>query len=133
MSRKFLLLIALAMVAIAAVACGSSEKATPTPVVESTLSGTFSIGPLCPVEPCNSTANPYTGHDVVLSEFKGPGTLRVPLGDDGSFSVVGPVGEYSLDLDPCEFLGCSRTLPLRVLITEGAPVTLTIDIDTGIR
>ncbi len=118
---------------IAATACGSSEP-TPTPIIEGTLSGTVTIGPLCPVEPCNSTTNPFEGLEMVLAD---PNDLRVlataQLREDGTFVGTVPVGEYLLNIEPCEFLGCASEVPLRIRVLPGSPTVILIDIDTGIR
>lgn len=93
----------------------------------------MSIGPLCPVEPCNSTLNPYVDLEVVLATPGGNEVIRVPLGGSGTFQVVAPVGVYIIDIEPCEFLGCSQSVPVEVEINSTAPTVVELDIDTGIR
>lgn len=97
------------------------------------VQGRVSIGPLCPVEPCgNDVPNPYAGRSVVLSS-ENLGPVDVPLAADGTFEVLLPEGEYTIDLTDCAFLGCSHTLPVPARVVAGETTTLSIDIDTGIR
>ena len=52
------------------------------------LTGKISIGPICPVEPCGEPASDiYLGREL---ELLGPGgrPIRVPLKEDGSFTVT---------------------------------------------
>jgi hypothetical protein len=113
--------------------CGSGRPPTATTAPQGTLSGQISVGPLCPVEPCDTpVVSPYDGLEVVLSR-DGAEAARIAVGADGSFSGEAPAGEYELDVQPCQFLGCNAALPLDVSVGSGQTETVTIDIDTGIR
>lgn len=120
-----------------AVACTSGEGTSPTPDVEQgvkgVLEGAVTIGPLCPVEPCgDSSVDPYSGKELVLQQ---PGGVRiqVPIQSDGIFRAVITAGSYTVNMSPCEYLGCQTTFPITVDIVDGETATLNIDIDTGIR
>jgi len=41
--------------------------------------------------------------------------------------------EFTVNLTNCDFLGCSSSLPVAVVIKEGEATDISIDIDTGIR
>ena len=136
MRRNFSPFAAFALAAVFLVvvaACGSGDVASPTSTGEGTVSGTVSIGPLCPVEPCDNAPNPYTGIEAVVSTTTGQVVSRLPLEANGGFSGVLPAGNYSLVLEPCEFLGCAFELPRSVSITDAQQTVIEIDIDTGIR
>ena len=59
--------------------------------------------------------------------------ILVPLQPDGTFRALLPVGEYVVSVSNCDFLGCSSSLPVTVVIRDGETSELRIDIDTGIR
>lgn len=121
------------MLSIAAIACSSGDESTASPVATGTLTGTVIIGPLCPVEPCNAPTNPYPGHEVLVTDSSESVVSRIAVNIDGSFVGTVPVGDYSLSLEPCEYLGCNFGAPIQVEITEGTTTNVEIDIDTGIR
>ena len=119
--------------ALGTVACESGNSPTATTAPQGTLTGQISVGPLCPVEPCDTpVVSPYDGLEVVLTR-EGAESARIAVGADGSFSGEAPAGEYELDVQPCLFLGCNAALPLDVSVRTGQAETVTIDIDTGIR
>lgn len=129
-----LLLIGLFLIlSIAAIACGSGDDSTATPVATGTLAGKVIIGPLCPVEPCNSQTNPYPDHEVLVTDSSENIVSRIAVNIDGTFVGTVPVGDYSVRLEPCEYLGCNFGVPMQVVITEGTTTNVEIDIDTGIR
>lgn len=118
-------------------ACTSGDGTTPTPDVEQgvkgVLEGAVTIGPLCPVEPCGDRfVSPYSGIELVLQQ-QGGVSLRVPIQAEGVFRAAVPVGSYTVNMSPCEYLGCESAFPLTVDIVDGETTTLNIDIDTGIR
>jgi hypothetical protein len=115
-------------------ACGDSgPTATPTTPGTGTVSGTISVGPLCPVEPCTNPNNPYVGLNVIISDAAA--VIRaVEVADGGSYSATIPVGNYEITLQPCQWLGCQHgTLPEHVTVQVDETTVLNISIDTGIR
>ena len=107
-----------------------APTATPPPA-SGTVVGQVTVGPLCPVEPCTSTVNPYEGREVL---FEVPdGTVHAPLNRDGSFTIQLRAGTYLARLDRCEWLGCNLAFPQQVTVVAGQTVTLRVAIDTGIR
>ena len=132
--RTRLLIFLAGLILLAVAACSSEE-----PVVQSpggplgTLAGSVTIGPLCPVEPCaNENGDTYSSRQLQLQSESSSGIL-VPLRSDGTFRASVPVGEYVVTVSNCDFLGCSTSLPVTVVITDGETSDLRIDIDTGIR
>ncbi len=123
----------LAVIVIAAAACGSGDSATPTPIAQGTLAGVVTIGPLCPVEPCNSTVNPYPGHEIVVRDLEGQFAAAAELNDDGTFTVSVPAGDYEISMEPCEYLGCRFGVATPVAVRSNDVTNVEIDIDTGIR
>ncbi len=131
MNRNMLLLLGLLVLSLFALSCVADS--TPPPVdEEGTLTGAVVIGPLCPVEPCDPAFNPYTSR-VLLLRHDAATTVQVPLQPDGSFNVLLPPGEYSVEVSDCDFLGCPSVQPSRTIIVSGETTLLTIQIDTGIR
>lgn len=138
MSRLWLfrLFIVSAFVLITAVACGADNgglEPTATPAGTGVISGHIEIGPLCPVEPCTpQPPGPYDEMKVVLLR-DGVVMVEYDLDENGMFSGEAAAGEYRLEVRPCEYMGCSATLPLQVTVRKEVPVTVDIEIDTGIR
>ena len=120
---------------LVAAAC-TSEAAPPPPEatgdVRGLLSGSVTIGPLCPIEPCAGAGDVYSSRELVLRQPGGE-PIRVPLQPDGSFEAIISTGTYAVNLDSCEYLGCDEAFPSSVEIGEGETATLSIQIDTGIR
>ena len=113
-----------------------------------TLQGRVTIGPLCPVEPCNlppeRVAQIYTARRIIV--YQQPTGIRIaetPLNADGTYSLTLLPGNYLVDvsdadgnplpLDPARrpFVGSAN--PKEVEIRAGAITVLDFDIDTGIR
>ena len=100
---------------------------------EGVVAGSVMIGPICPVEPCTQEiGDTYSSRQLQLQSESASGIL-VPLRSDGTFRASVPVGEYVVTVSNCDFLGCSTSLPVTVVITDGETSDLRIDIDTGIR
>lgn len=120
--------------AITACSSDSGPEITPTPEGTGNLSGTISIGPLCPVEPCTNEPNPYTDLKVIMTRTDESQSGEIPVSETGDFRATDvPIGEYFVDVEPCEWLGCSNELPWQVRILDGIETTIPITIDTGIR
>ena len=97
------------------------------------FAGSVNIGPFCPVGPCTTPVGDiYSSRQLQLKSGAGEDVL-VELRRDGTFLSFVPVGEYSVSLSDCDYLGCSGALPVTVLLNEGEATDLDIDIDTGIR
>jgi len=98
-----------------------------------TISGKVTIGPLCPVEPCQDPdPNIYTSRQLILQPIFGyPDYIR--LNSDGSFNATVDVGTYTVILTDCTFLGCERSLPIIITVNPNGLTTIDISIDTGIR
>jgi hypothetical protein len=109
------------------------QELIPTGEQQLTISGTISIGPLCPVEPCpDPQPDIYSSREVILQPEVG-NAIHVKLSSDGSFQAKVKAGTYTVDLTDCIFLGCESTLPITVIVEPSTVITVNIIIDTGIR
>ena len=129
---RFILWLLTALGLIVLDGCAAGDDASPTPVATGTLFGKVSVGPLCPVEPCTNPIDPFAGVTLVITD-DGALIRAVEIGDDGSYSATVPAGEYQVNLQPCDWLGCQHALPQLIVTQPEQVLTLDIDIDTGIR
>jgi hypothetical protein len=101
-----------------------------------TITGTVTIGPLCPVEPCNLTpaqiAAAYAARRILVFDENLVPVGEVSIGADGHYAIAVPAGRYTVDLKP---IGIDRSpdVPALVSVPAGGYAVLDIDIDTGIR
>jgi len=102
-----------------------------------TLQGTATIGPLCPVEPCEVTpehkAQAYASRKIVVySQDKAKIVKVLDLGTSGSYRTeLGP-GTYIVDIKH-NGLDRSHEVPKEITIEAGKAIKLDIKIDTGLR
>lgn len=130
------MLIWLSIVAVF-VSC-ATEDVTPA---TGSLDVSVSVGPLCPVEPCNISAEKikavYEAYGFVLTNIS---TKKVVLeqkitynGTKGVLKATTiPVGEYEIDITPKNVLS-SKGFPKTVVVEKDKTTVLDINIDTGIR
>lgn len=112
--------------------CGCLQSGSGT----GTLTGTVSIGPLCPVEPCT-----VTNDRLVAAYAARPITISTPAGTAVATVIADPKSGYVVSLKPGTYvidirhqgIGGSPELPSTVTIHSGETVRLDISIDTGIR
>ena len=102
------------------------------------LKGRITVGPLCPVEPCQGeTPDVYSGLQVVATPKGGGRPVDLPfyfsVNEDGVFTGLLPESNYELTLNKCEWLGCPQALPKAIRIEANKTAEVQIDIDTGIR
>jgi hypothetical protein len=101
-----------------------------------TLTGTVTIGPLCPVEPCSVSRDQvlaaYAARPLLIRTDGGILVQSVTADPDTGYSVSLHPGTYVVDITP-RGIGGSPDLPRTVTIHAGETVRLDIDIDTGIR
>ena len=107
--------------------------------VEGTLSGTITIGPICPVETfppdprCAPSAEAYAARKVFVYSADRLELIATLVPDsEGKFSGKLAEGSYVIDVqrDP---IGGVTGAPAVVNVNSGETVTIQIDIDTGIR
>jgi hypothetical protein len=93
--------------------------------------GQITIGPACPVEPCDIPEGAeFWGHD--LKFIRSGGVFSVPLNVDGTFRVELVPADYLIGMDGCTYAGC-EVFPLDQTIAAGETVTFNMDFDTGVR
>lgn len=115
-------------------ACSASGNTSDTKGI---LSGTMTIGPVCPVEridhPCTPTPEMFAANKVFV--YKNNTTqLVATLTPDavGHFSGALTPGTYTVDVGH-QAVGGARGVPVQVSVSAGKTATVNIDIDTGIR
>jgi hypothetical protein len=124
-------------IASAIVGCsGPSASATATGAPDTGIRGTASAGPVCPVErnpPDPSCApRPVAGATIVIRDGSGSQVAVAITGQDGTWFVAVPPGDYVVDPQPVQgLLGTAARQPARV--EAGAITTVPLDYDTGIR
>jgi hypothetical protein len=104
---------------------------------QGTLSGTMTIGPVCPVEsashPCKPTPEMYAAHKVYVYNSSRQKVIAALTPDaQGNFLTKLDVGTYVIDTEH-QSVGGVQGVPTTVKIAAGATSTLKINIDTGIR
>ena len=97
----------------------------------------MTIGPVCPVEreghPCKPTPAMYAAHPVtVYSNDRQKIIVTLTPDERGEFSTTLPVGVYLVDVEH-QTIGSIRGVPATITVRSGQIITLSIDIDTGIR
>jgi hypothetical protein len=119
------------------IACGSEVVTPDTGALEIKIT----VGPLCPVEPCNKTKDElkqiYETYSVVLSNEQTKNVVSTQkVSSVETYGEVKmenlPVGEYELTIKPSN-LFTSQNFPQKVGIEKDKTTSLQIDIDTGIR
>lgn len=127
-------LIVLVLAGAIALTCGCVQ--TGNGQGNGTLTGTVSIGPLCPVEPCSIAperlAAAYEARPLTVSAQDGKPVASVVADPVTGYSVSLPPGIYIVDI-PHQGIGGSVELPKTVTIRSGETVRLDISVDTGIR
>jgi hypothetical protein len=101
------------------------------------LSGSVTVGPICPVErvgvPCPVPSVAYTSREVIVYAANGSTIVaRKNFNPDGTYSFSLPAGSYVVNT-PNSGIGGARNLPQTVTIKSGQTTTLDFSIDTGIR
>lgn len=115
------------------VACQPAAPAGPM----ITLDGVATAGPVCPVvrdPPDPDCADrPVVGARILVTDASGTEVARTITGEDGTFSVRLPAGDYLVTPQPVEGLMGTPTPISVTLVAEVGPEPLAISYDTGIR
>lgn len=99
------------------------------------------IGPLCPLEPCNKTTDDirkvYEAYAFTIKDTKtGKVVLEKKLTYNGTNGVLKStdilVGQYELDVTPSSIF-TKRNFPQTFIIEKGKTTQLEVFIDTGLR
>lgn len=108
-------------------------------ISKGTLSGTMTIGPICPVEhvdsPCLPTLEMYAAQKVfVYSSDKKTLLMTLVPNVSGKFQANLLPGSYYVDVKhPTTKIGSISGVPTTITIVKGVATYLTINIDTGMR
>jgi hypothetical protein len=132
----FIFVLVIITIAVAIILNGG-EIPTGPGTANATLTGNVSIGPLCPVEPCN------VPRDQIIAAYAArPISIATPGGSIVASVVADPDTGYTVSLKPGTYtvvdirhqgIGGSRDLPRTVTLRSGETIWLNISIDTGIR
>jgi hypothetical protein len=129
--------IILSTIFLTLIAC-SSQSITPD---IGSLDLKVTIGPLCPVEPCNRNADDirkvYEAYTFIVKEAKtGKIVLEKTLTYNGTNALLKStdmsIGEFELDFSPKSFFN-KQGFPRPFIIEKSKITQLNISIDTGIR
>ncbi|WP_435356459.1 hypothetical protein [Emticicia sp. SJ17W-69] len=99
------------------------------------------IGPLCPVEPCNKTIEElksiYASYSLVLTNSDSKAiVLDQKLTYNGTNGLIKStniaVGQYEMSIKP-ENIFTKRGFPKTIIIEKNKTASLEIEVDTGIR
>jgi hypothetical protein len=106
-----------------------------TPVVKGYLTGQVTIGPLCPVEPCNPDSTmvrqAYLTRKIIVVNQETKISREIFIDSTGQYATALPPGIYSIAIKKN---GMDRaSLPEAVIITANETTRVDISIDTGLR
>jgi hypothetical protein len=127
---------ALILVAVLVAAC--TTAAAPSIAGGTTIHGSVTAGPVCPVERPGDSAcapRPVAGAVIVATTPGGKEVARVTSATDGSFALDLPAGDYVLVPQPVTGL-MSTAQPLSISVPatgSPTPTPLSVRYDTGIR
>ena len=112
---------------------GPNCEFAPCPGETGTVTGRLSVGPLCPVEPCDADPLDFSSNQVILESSSGQ-KIPISLYTDGTiYSTKVAPGTYQITLKDCTWLGCEQELPKAVTVEADKTTEVLINIDTGIR
>ena len=128
-------LLATAVLLLATAGCAGESPST-TAGSDAGLDGTATAGPVCPVErvpPDPACApRPVAGAVMIVRDAAGREVGRTTTAADGTFRIALAPGDYILEPQPVEgMMGTAR--PQDVTVVGGAPTTVQVAYDTGIR
>jgi hypothetical protein len=136
--KRFLSFTALAIAGLALFAAcgadvpGAGDNGDGGSADKGTFAGQITIGPVCPVEPCDFPEGAiYRGRDLTFLR-SGASRFNVPLNVDGTFSVDLVPADYIIGMEGCGYAGC-EVFPIAQTMVAGETVTFNRDFDTGIR
>jgi hypothetical protein len=126
--------------AMACAAPGSSGGTTPAiPGPPSSISGTVTAGPVCPVEhnpPASGCApRAVAGATIVVSDSSGTRIASATTGPDGSYLVpVGRTGSFTVSGEPVTgLMGIPEPVSVSLSSAAGIVARANLEYDTGIR
>lgn len=114
--------------------CSCNNRAVT--IEEGTLELQVSIGPLCPVAPCNLTETEkeirYGAYTLIITNKAQKDISFQKKVTIANISQKMPVGDYEISILPNTIFS-GRGFPKDVKIEKDKTTNLVIDIDTGIR
>ena len=135
LSRSILIIVLIVITIAVAILLNTGPPLLDTGNVNGTLTGTVTIGPLCPVEPCtishDQLITAYAARPISIITEGGIFVGSVTSDPDTGYSIALRPGTYVVYIEH-QGVGGSN-LPRTVTIHAGERVRLDIHIDTGIR
>ena len=133
-------LLAGAVLLLAVLGCDAAPAASGSPEASATvhtgISGAATAGPVCPVErvpPDPSCApRPVAGATLIVRDGAGREVARAITAADGTFLAAVAPGTYRVEPQPVKGL-LGTAPPKDVTVGAGAPTTIAVVYDTGIR
>ncbi|MEZ4901162.1 MAG: hypothetical protein R2822_05070 [Spirosomataceae bacterium] len=105
-------------------------------IEEGILDIKVTVGPLCPVAPCNITETEkeakYGAYSLIITNKLQKDISFQKTVTIANISQKMPVGDYEINISPITIFS-GRGFPKEVKIEKDKTTNLTIDIDTGIR
>jgi len=144
--KRYSILIIIIFGTILSFACENSTNNTT--LKTGILEGKVTIGPLCPVEPCNLTpeqiAAIYEARKIIIYEKSSLSKIaEIQLNADGEYSVALDPGQYIVDvsdangtvlpLDLSQRPQFGNAIPQEAELFSDQTTISDFDIDTGIR
>jgi hypothetical protein len=135
--RSLIIVLLIIVTVAAAIVLISTNSAAPDSGGDpGTLTGTVTIGPLCPVEPCTVTpdrlAASYAARTIVISMPGGAVIAEAVPDPYTGYSFVLKPGTYVVDIRH-QGIDRSQELPKTFTIHAGETIRLDVSIDTGLR
>lgn len=96
----------------------------------SSINGTVSYGPLCPIEPCS--VKPTYDFDIIALKENGSEAARTRPHEDGKYALELPPGQYEIKAGR-SFASELGSPPRVVRVETNKPTHLDLSFDTGIR
>jgi len=101
------------------------------------LKGKVDIGPLCPQEPCNPSAELlkqiYSSYQVLVMDTAATKVLfKISIQQDASFNMKISAGEYIALIKPVAGSGFKNESK-RISISKGTTTEIFLNYDTGLR
>lgn len=126
------LIVPFTVIVLALTACSNETSDLPA-TARSGVRGVVMYGPTCPVEIAGSPCPDRVWSGVVRAvDLNGDAAGETTTGDRGTFQLDLPEGTYDV-LAAVEGGGPPTTKPVRVTVTGGGYVKVTLQVDSGIR
>jgi hypothetical protein len=124
----------LAALAVAAVAACSPPASSPSAAPTTGVRGLVLAGPTCPVERAGASpcVRAVAGAEILARDTSGAIAARAVSDGAGDYFLALAPGSYVIEPQPVQGLP-GTAQPVSVQVTDGPPLELNLEYDTGIR